>query len=260
MHPIERLRYVARASGADQALLVRETARRARRARHGTGRSGHRLPPHRRPPPDVGAPVVAVRPAAHRARAAGRGPPGRPRRSADDRTGRDAGLAELPEDSLVCVVGWPDVVGRGAGAPGRRAGAGGRLRWARGRAWPAACAGPRWRPPRSRPSGLGAAAAAADLVRARGHGRRPRRVRGVAGAVPRPPWRTATGIPVWLAAGVGPAAARADVGRPRAPDGATASSRGTATTSSCRWRSSPRSSAPTGSTTWTGPCAAPTAP
>ena len=26
MHPIERLRYVARASGADQELLVRETA------------------------------------------------------------------------------------------------------------------------------------------------------------------------------------------------------------------------------------------
>ena len=26
MHPIERLRYVARASGADQAVLVRETA------------------------------------------------------------------------------------------------------------------------------------------------------------------------------------------------------------------------------------------
>ena len=33
MHPIERLRYVARASGADQAMLVRETAGRAGRLR-----------------------------------------------------------------------------------------------------------------------------------------------------------------------------------------------------------------------------------
>jgi hypothetical protein len=107
MHPIERLRYVARASGVEQAQLVRETA--------------DSLTTFRRDPAGM---VMACR------RMLARHPTSGPlwwlasrvctavdpvveaHRSADlfdaDRTARELALA-LPEDATVCVLGWPEV-------------------------------------------------------------------------------------------------------------------------------------------------------
>jgi hypothetical protein len=109
VHPIERLRYVARASGADQTLLVRETAQ-ALAAFHDD-------------PPGL---VAACR------RIVDRHPTSAPlwwlcarvltapdsRREAwqavDDIEG-DSTVPELghalPSDSTACVVGWPELVG-----------------------------------------------------------------------------------------------------------------------------------------------------
>ena len=116
MHPIERLRYVARASGADQAVLVRETASslvtfrddpagmvmacRRMLARHLTSAPLWWL---------TSRVCRAVEPMreAHRA--------------ADefdaDRTARELALA-LPEDATVCVLGWPEIVARALPARG----------------------------------------------------------------------------------------------------------------------------------------------
>ena len=109
MHPIERLRYVARASGADQAMLVRETAGALAAFAD-----------------DPAGLVTACRRIV--ARHPGSGPlwwlcsrvltATEPMREAwtasdeldEDRTG--AALARaLPEDATVCVIGWPDLVG-----------------------------------------------------------------------------------------------------------------------------------------------------
>jgi hypothetical protein len=109
VHPIERLRYVARASGADQALLVRETAQ-ALSAFRG----------------DPSGLVAACR------RIVDRHPTSAPlwwlcarvltspdgqREAWDavddiegDRTAGELAFA-LPEDSTVCVIGWPELVG-----------------------------------------------------------------------------------------------------------------------------------------------------
>ena len=109
VHPIERLRYVARASGADQALLVRETAQ-ALSAFRG----------------DPSGLVAACR------RIVDRHPTSAPlwwlcarvltspdgqREAWDavdeiegDRTAAELAFA-LPEDATVCVIGWPELVG-----------------------------------------------------------------------------------------------------------------------------------------------------
>jgi hypothetical protein len=109
VHPIERLRYVARASGADQTLLVRETAQ-ALSAFHG----------------DPSGLVAACR------RIVDRHPTSAPlwwlcarvltapdgQREAwdaveeieDDRTSAELAFA-LPEDATACVIGWPELVG-----------------------------------------------------------------------------------------------------------------------------------------------------
>ena len=109
MHPIERLRYVARASGADQTLLVRETAQ-ALSAFRG----------------DPSGLVAACR------RIVDRHPTSAPlwwlcarvltspdgQREAweavdeieGDRTAAELAFA-LPEDATVCVIGWPELVG-----------------------------------------------------------------------------------------------------------------------------------------------------
>ncbi len=109
MHPIERLRYVARASGADQAVLVRETAQ-ALSAFHG----------------DSSGLVAACR------RIVDRHPTSAPlwwlcarvltapdgQREAweavdeieSDATSSELGHA-LPSDATACVVGWPEQVG-----------------------------------------------------------------------------------------------------------------------------------------------------
>lgn len=110
MHPIERLRYVARASGADQAMLVRETAAA--------------LGAFADDPPGL---VAACR------RVIDRHPTSGPLwwlcsrvlttpddvraeawHAADeieaDRTARELAAA-LAEDATACVVGWPEIVG-----------------------------------------------------------------------------------------------------------------------------------------------------
>ncbi|HKA05300.1 MAG TPA: hypothetical protein VKD67_13265, partial [Acidimicrobiales bacterium] len=109
MHPIERLRYVARSSGASQALLVRETAA----ALSGLGFDPAGLVTACRRIVDrhvTSAPLwwlcarvlTATDPLAEAYRAADE--------IAADPTA--AALADvLPSDAMVCVLGWPDIVG-----------------------------------------------------------------------------------------------------------------------------------------------------
>jgi hypothetical protein len=116
VHPIERLRYVARASGADQAALVRETAGSLGAFRHD--------------PPGM---VMACR--RMLARHLTSGPlwwlssrvcvavdPMREAWAAveefeADRTARSLSAA-LPDDGVVCVLGWPEVVAEALPARG----------------------------------------------------------------------------------------------------------------------------------------------
>ena len=107
MHPIERLRYVARASGVEQAQLVRETADSLTTFRH-----------------DPAGMVMACRRMLARHPTSGPlwwltsrvctavDPVAEAHRSADlfdaDRTARELALA-LPEDATVCVLGWPEI-------------------------------------------------------------------------------------------------------------------------------------------------------
>lgn len=109
MHPIERLRYVARASGADQSLLVRETAQALAAFRD-----------------DPSGLVAACRRIVDRHPTSGplwwlcarvlTSPDGQ--RAAwdsveeidDDRTAGELAFA-LPEDATACVIGWPELVG-----------------------------------------------------------------------------------------------------------------------------------------------------
>lgn len=200
MHPIERLRYVARASGADQALLVRETAgalagldvepaglvTACRRIvdRHPTSGPLWWL---------CARILTAAEPRAEARRAV--------HEIADDRTGA-ALAADLPEDALVCVVGWPDVVGealirRGdvqvlvVDSLGEGSGLARRLR----RAEVEATEVP--------PAGLGAAAAAADLVVLEATAVGPDGFVAVAGSRAAAAVAYCNEVPVWLAAGTG---------------------------------------------------------
>lgn len=109
MHPIERLRYVARASGADQALLVRETAQA--------------LATFHADPPGL---VAACRRIVDRHPTSAplwwlcarvlTAPDGREEawRAVEDIDG-DPTPAELafalPEDATACVIGWPEQAG-----------------------------------------------------------------------------------------------------------------------------------------------------
>ncbi|MEO7429054.1 MAG: hypothetical protein ABIY48_06685 [Acidimicrobiales bacterium] len=109
MHPIERLRYVARASGADQALLVRETAQALSAFSD-----------------DPAGLVAACRRIVDRHPTSGplwwlcarvlTAPDGQREawQAVDaidgDRTPSELGFA-LPEDATACVIGWPELVG-----------------------------------------------------------------------------------------------------------------------------------------------------
>ena len=110
MHPIERLRYVARASGADQALLVRETAQALVGLPRRPGRPGGRAP---------AASSTATRP---RGRCGGCAPGCSPRPTANreawdavDEISGDPTPTELAyaleADITVCLIGWPELVG-----------------------------------------------------------------------------------------------------------------------------------------------------
>src|SRR3954452_17835593 len=109
MHPIERLRYVARASGADQADLVRETAQALAAFRD-----------------DPAGLVAACRRIVDRHPTSGplwwlcarvvTSPEGhREAWEAVEEIEQDATAAELgfalPEDATACVIGWPELVG-----------------------------------------------------------------------------------------------------------------------------------------------------
>lgn len=200
MHPIERLRYVARASGADQALLVRETAS-ALAGLHvepaGLVTACRRIVDRH----VTSAPLwwlcarmlTSAEPRAEGRRAV--------EEISDDRTGRELAMA-LPEDATVCVIGWPDVVGdalvrRGdvqvmvVDALGEGSGLARRLR----RAEMEATEVP--------PSGLGAAAASVDVVLLEASAVGPDGFVAVAGSRAAAAVAYCSGIPVWLVAGTG---------------------------------------------------------
>ncbi len=109
MHPIERLRYVARASGADQVVLVRDTAR-ALAAFHddpaGLVAACRRIV-DRHP---TSAPLWWL---CARVLTSPDGP--REAWAAVDEIERDRTSTELafalPEEGTACVIGWPELVG-----------------------------------------------------------------------------------------------------------------------------------------------------
>jgi hypothetical protein len=200
VHPIERLRYVARSSGADQALLVRETAG----ALSGLGFDPAGLVTACRRIVDrhvASAPLwwlcarvlTAPDPLAEAYRAADE--------IAADRTGNELANA-LPDGGTVCVLGWPEVISealvrRGdldvlvVDALGEGSGLARRLRRSDVDAEEVSTAG------------LGAAAAASDLVLLEAS------AIGNDGAVAIPGSRAAAAVgrhaavPVWLVGGVG---------------------------------------------------------
>lgn len=200
MHPIERLRYVARASGADHGALVRETAG----ALSAFGHDPHGMVTACRRIIDrhpASAPLwwlcarvlTAQEPMAEAWLAADE--------IEEDTTGTELTHA-LPDDATVCVLGWPEIasealVRRGdldvlvVDALGEGHGLVRRLR----RADMDATEVP--------PSGLGAAAAAADLVLLEASAVGPAGFVGVAGSRAAAAVAHHAGVPVWLVAGVG---------------------------------------------------------
>jgi hypothetical protein len=200
MHPIERLRYVARASGAGQALLVQETAA----ALSGLGF-------------DPAGLVTACRRIIDRHIASGPlwwlcarvltagDPLGEAYRAADeiaaDPTGAELAHA-LPDGATVCVLGWPELVGdalvrRGdldvlvVDSLGEGSGLARRLR----RSDVDAVEVP--------PSGLGAAAASAELVVLEASAVGGSGAVTIAGSLAAAAVAHHAGVPVWLVGGVG---------------------------------------------------------
>lgn len=200
MHPIERLRYVARASGAPHALLVRETA--AALGSFGSDPSGLITACRR---------VVARQPSSGpvwwlAARVLTAPDPLREAWAAveemdADRTARELSYA-LPDDATVCLLGWPDTVAealirRGdlvalvVDALGEGSGLVRRLILSDIDAVDV-------------PSiGLGAAAADADLVLLEASAIGPDAFLGVAGSRAAAATARQAGVPVWLVGGAG---------------------------------------------------------
>ncbi|MDH3752366.1 MAG: hypothetical protein OEU32_00735 [Acidimicrobiia bacterium] len=107
MHPVERLRHVARSSGAPQALLVQETA--AALSAFADDPNGLltacRRMLARQPTSGPLLWLAANMLAAPDARAAGRDAV---RRITDDPTPDELARA-LPSDATICILGWPDL-------------------------------------------------------------------------------------------------------------------------------------------------------
>jgi hypothetical protein len=200
VHPIERLRYVARASGADQAALVRETAGslgafrddpagmvmacRRMLARHLTSAPLWWLTSRVCTAPD---PMREAWQAVEEFEG--------------DRTSRHLAHS-LPDDAVVCVLGWPEVIAdalpsRGdldvlvVDAAGEGSGLVRRLRRSDMDVTDVPL------------SGLGAAAAAADVVLLEGQCVGPESFIAVAGARAAAAVARHAGREVWLTAGVG---------------------------------------------------------
>lgn len=200
MHPIERLRYVARSSGADQALLVRETA-------------GALAAFDRDPAGMVTAcrRIVSRHPASGPlwwlcARVLTASEPMREAWTASDEIDADAtGRAlsrAIPDDAVVCVLGWPELISealppRGdldvlvVDSLGEGSGLIRRLQRADVPCTDVAVAG------------LGAAAANADLLLLESSAVAPAGALAVAGSRAAAAVAHHAGVPVWLVAGVG---------------------------------------------------------
>lgn len=200
MHPIERLRYVARASGADQPLLVRETA--------------HALAAFRDDPAGL---VAACRRVIERHPTSGplwwlcarvlTSPDGQREAwaAADELDGDPTGrhLAHgLPDEGTVCVVGWPEVatealVRRGdvavlaVDSAGEASGLVRRLEHAGLEAEDVP------------PSGLAAAVSEADVVLLEAVAMGPDGFVAVSGSVAAAAVARHVGVPVWVVAGAG---------------------------------------------------------
>lgn len=201
MHPIERLRYVARASGADQAMLVRETAAA--------------LGAFADDPPGL---VAACRRIIDRHPTSGplwwlcsrvlTAPDG-VRAEAwhavdeieSDATARELAAA-LPEDGTACVVGWPEVAGEALPHRGDvevlavdALGEGSGLVRRLGLAEIDAVDVPT--------SGLGAAVASSDVLLLEAVAMGPTGFVGVSGSLAAATVARHADVPVWVVAGVG---------------------------------------------------------
>ena len=200
MHPIERLRYVARASGADQQLLVQETAH-ALSAFHddpaGLVAAARRIV-DRHP---TSGPLwwlcarVLTAPEAHREAWEAVA------QISEDPTATELAFA-LDADTTVCLVGWPEVVGdalprRGdldvlaVDALGEGSGLVRRLMQAGIDAVDVPT------------SGLGAAVAAADVVLLEAVAAGPDGFLAVSGSLAAATVARHAGVPVWAVVGVG---------------------------------------------------------
>lgn len=200
MHPIERLRYVARASGISQRVIVQETA--SALASFGSDPQGLvtacRRIVSRQPTSGpllwfAARVLTAGDPAAEIWEAAGEV-------QADPTAGELAHA--LPEDALVCVLGWPDEIAEALPRRGdtevlvidtlsEGSGFVSRLRYADVDAIDVPLAG------------LGAAAAAADLVLLESPAIGPSEFLAVAGSRAAAAVARQAGVPVWLVGGVG---------------------------------------------------------
>jgi hypothetical protein len=200
VHPIERLRYVARASGADQAILVRETAGALAAFAD-----------------DPAGMVTACRRIV--SRHPGSGPlwwlcsrvltaaePMREAWAASDELEEDATAgalaAALPDEATVCVVGWPDLAGDALRRRGDldvlvvdALGEGSGLVRMLERADVAVTEVP--------VTGTGSAAAEADLVLLEAVAVGPSEALAVSGSRAAAAVARTSGTPVWLTAGVG---------------------------------------------------------
>jgi hypothetical protein len=201
MHPIERLRYVARASGADPSLLVRETAIAladvARVEPVGLVPACRRLIQRHVSTGPIWWLAARVLTAADPAEAAWRA-------AAEIEDDPTAGLvaASLPDDSTVVVVGWPEIVGAAIQRRGDvealivdAYGEGSSLCHVLGECGVEAALVPE--------SGAAAAAVVADVVVLEAHVAGPGGCLAAAGSHAAAAVAAAAGVPVTLVAGVG---------------------------------------------------------
>ena len=200
VHPIEHLRYVARSSGVGQESLVRETAGALLSFGHDpaalvtTCRRMLARQPSSGPLMWLAARVLTAADPRSEVRACMQA-------IAEDRTARFLSR-ELPVEAAVCVLGWPDLIGRALRLRGDLRvlvvdvlGEGHHLarRLSEQDGWVDEVAG----------SGLGAAAASADVVLLETAAVGPEGFLAVAGSRAAAAVARAAEVPVWLVAGTG---------------------------------------------------------